>query len=258
MASFLPSLVVLLLAGAGPNPDLDAAKEAFARAEYRQALARLEQAERSPTLDEAGLVELHWYRGVSLHVLGKRDEARRSFDALLALQPLYTPNRLETSPDIRAAFKERSDAYQREHGVVMATPVLKGAELSVSLSGHPEEVGALVVFARPTGAVRYQPFELKVEGTTARGKVPAFLFEEPAPGLDLVLEARNRRGAPLSRVGDAKEPVHLTVSDAERAAALRALGAGATATTSTPAAAATPPPASSPAPAPPAASAPTT
>ncbi len=210
------------------HPDIDAAREMLAKGDFRTALLRLERAELSPELKEDELADVHWYRGVIRHTMGQEDLAQESFDAVLRLRPLFTPDRLETPPPLRAAFQQRAAAYQADHGIALSVAGVQGTTLFVYLQGHPEEASTLVLFVRVAGASIYQKQELPTEG---RAMVPARITDRawwesfPAEGgvMEVVLEARNARSTPLARAGDARAPLKITVPAEERTRALTEL-----------------------------------
>src|SRR5512140_3276518 len=97
----LPAAVGLLLGlawstPAAANVDIDGAKALFMKGDFRGALARLKQAEKSPALSEDELADLYWYRGAASFVLGRTPEATEAFDALLEVRPLHEPDARET------------------------------------------------------------------------------------------------------------------------------------------------------------------
>jgi hypothetical protein len=218
-------LVLPVLAAA--HPDVDAGKQAFLKGEFRPALARLEEAERSPSVTEDDLVDIHWYRGASFHALGKKADADKAFDALLLVRPLFAPNKMETPPDIRAAFKKRVDAYQKVHGITVAAPTLSTATISVTWDGPgAADVASVVVFARAPGDVRYVQADGAVEGKGAAALVKdSALWERVAKAgkLQLAVETRNGHGTPVARGGDAMQPLSLDVTPEQAQAAVEAV-----------------------------------
>ncbi|MBI5495996.1 MAG: hypothetical protein HY904_13305 [Deltaproteobacteria bacterium] len=217
----------LWCASARAHPDIDAAKELMGKGDFRAALLKLERAERSPELKEEELVDVHWNRGVIHHTMGNAEKADASFDAVLALRPLYTPDRLETPPPIRTVFHKRTELYAAAHGLELKVVNVKGAVLNVQLVGHPAEAASLVVYARPAGRATYD----KAEATTAGLAMAKVRLGEKAlwkglgdaGALEVVLEARNARGVPVARAGDAVAPMKLKVPAEERARALEEL-----------------------------------
>ena len=208
------------------HPDVDAGKAAFLKGEFRPALARLEEAERSPNVTEEDLVNIHWYRGASYYALGKKDEANKSFDELLAVRPLFTPNKLETPPDVRGAFKKRSDVFQKAHGVTLGAPALEGATLNVPLDGNTADAAGLLVYARAAGEKTYRKFDFPVVEAKAAGVLnQAGLWERSGKSgkMELVIEVLNARGTPIARAGDALKPLSVPVTEDQSRTALTAL-----------------------------------
>jgi tetratricopeptide (TPR) repeat protein len=210
------------------SPEVEAGKAAFLKGEFRAAIAKLDEAERSPATTEEALVDVFWYRGAAFHALGKASEAAASFDRLLAVRPLYAPNKLESPPDVRAVFKERQEAFQRSHPVNLGTPVLLGADIVVTVQATNADVTVVTVFVRPAGEVPYKAVDLPVSGGTGRGPladVGLWGRAAKAGRMDYVVEARSARGTPLARVGDARTPLSMAVTNDQRDAAVSALKA---------------------------------
>ncbi len=209
------------------NADVEAGKAAFLKGEFRQALVKLEEASRSPNATEDDVVEIHWFRGASFHALGKKADADKSFDALLAVRPLYAPNKMETPPDIRAAFKKRGDAYMKVHGINVAAPALDAARLVVALDGPGLAEAASVVFsARAVGDVQYAQANTTVEDGKAAAVISdAGVWERAGKGgqLQVVVEVRNARGTPVARAGDAVQPLAVTITAEQADAARKAI-----------------------------------
>ncbi len=232
-AATLHCLLLLgaLMGAAGPalaNPDVEAGKQAFIKGEFRTTLARMEEASKSPTIGEADLVDIHWYRGASYYALGRKELADREFDALLGLRPLYTPNKLETPPDVRAAFKKRSEAYAQKKGVNVREPTLADGTIRVTVEGAVEEASVVAVFIRNKGEVRYNQFDFALQDRAAGGLIKdRALWERAARDghLQVVVEVRNGRGTPLARAGDAQQPLELEVNAQAAQSALAAVAA---------------------------------
>ncbi len=259
MRRLRPWIVACLLCTASTawgHPDIDEAKKAFARGEFKLALLRLEKAERAPDRSEEETVELYWYRGAALHRLGEKTAANKSFDVLLASRPLHEPDKYEVAPDLRSAFAARASAYDAQFGVRLGAPALRGDVLVVTVEKNADRVAALKVFSRVRGDQAYQPATWRVEGGQASGPVGnQAVWErlERAGTLEVTMEAINDRGAPVARLGDAVNPKPLEVTPAAARSVLDALTAlnapapqPATETTGTAAAPDTAAPASSP------------
>jgi uncharacterized RDD family membrane protein YckC len=197
------------------HPDVDAARAAYMEGDFVGTLSRLEAAERAPSATEADRVNIFWYRAASFHALGRAADAALAMDALLALRPMFVPNRAEASPDLRAALAERQRAYQEARGVTLGDAELLPPLVRVELRGHPEGVGRVVAFVRVPPETDYTPVALQVTGTTAEGDLatPNLWQRAGQQGrLELVLEAYTARGALAARQGDALTPVVLPVT----------------------------------------------
>ncbi|MEW5849247.1 MAG: hypothetical protein AB2A00_10555, partial [Myxococcota bacterium] len=224
-------------------------RAAYLDGDLRTALYRLTEAQRAAEVDEDDLVVIHWYSGASLYGLGRPRAADDAFDALLRIRPLYAPDRMETPPDLRAAFSARARLYQQQNGVTFGLPTLRGANITVPLSGPIDAVARLVLFARPAGTPTYRSFDLtleKQEGTAIIGDRAIWENALKKGKLEIVLEARRDNGVPLSRAGDGTHPLEVPLTPQQCEAALSAL----TAPPPSPAPAPPTPPAPSPRPAP--------
>lgn len=209
------------------HPGLDAAKAAYDNGDYAIALARLVEAERDPQLTDTELATLHWYRAICLHAQGRKNKATAEFDEVLRLQPLFDPSVADASPKVLAAFYKRAQAYQRDHGVtVVVPPRMDGAQLSVTLEGHPSEATSVTVFFRAMGQPSFKQASLPVANAVAEGLLSdVATWEEVgrAGALELVVEPRNSRGAAVGRMGNAKAPMIMAVTPEQVNKALETL-----------------------------------
>jgi hypothetical protein len=210
------------------HPDLDAGRAAWLEGDFVGALARLDMAERNPSVSEADRVALQWYRAASLYALGRHDDAARALDAVLVLRPMFVPNRAEAPPDLRALFVQRQQAYQEAHGITLGEAELAGASLRVPLGGHVDNVGGVVAFVRVPPDQNYQPVTLTVVETYAQAELTdrtLWLRAGEAGSLEVVVEAHNTRGALAARSGDALQPLTVEVAPDHAALALASLPA---------------------------------
>src|SRR5438093_633022 len=67
------------------NPSLDAARKQVSELHYPQALPLLKKARAVDGLDRTSLLEILWLQGLVNATLGKKDEARDAFRALLLI-----------------------------------------------------------------------------------------------------------------------------------------------------------------------------
>jgi tetratricopeptide (TPR) repeat protein len=100
---------VLFMAERGYAQDpLTSARDLYASAQYDEALELLDRlSARTSSSDDRQSIEL--YRTLCLLAVGRRDDAERAIEAIIALNPLYRPDD-DLSPRTRAAF---SDAKRR-------------------------------------------------------------------------------------------------------------------------------------------------
>jgi hypothetical protein len=99
-------LVILLLTAERLHAQdaLASARELYASAEYDEALKMLDRLSAgAPSNNERQSIEL--YRTLCLFAIGRRDEADRTIEGMIARDPLYRPDD-EISPRTRTAFME--------------------------------------------------------------------------------------------------------------------------------------------------------
>lgn len=109
-ARVLVTCVVIMLATAprlSAQEPLTAARQLYAAAEYEEALRLLDGLPAAASREERQSAEL--YRALCLMALGRRVDADRALDALVAQDPLYRPAD-DLSPRLRTAF---TDARRR-------------------------------------------------------------------------------------------------------------------------------------------------
>ena len=99
----LVSLVGVLLAAAAPHAQdrIAAARELYASAQYDEALEVLGRLSAEAPSTERQAIDL--YRTLCLFAVGRRDEADRTIEAIIARDPLYRPGD-DLSPRTRTAF----------------------------------------------------------------------------------------------------------------------------------------------------------
>ena len=96
--------VLLLISGsaAGAAESLQAVKALYAAAAYEDALAALN----TPGV-EGRATELQQYRVFCLLALGRQNEAENAMEVLIAADPLYVFDPMETSPRVQDVFNQR-------------------------------------------------------------------------------------------------------------------------------------------------------
>lgn len=223
-------LMVLLCSVAMPawamHPSLEPGRTAFQNGEFNIALAQLKEAESNPELTNEDRALLLWTRGICLLALKKNGQAVQAFDALLEVEPLYEPSRVDASPRFFAVFKKRADLYRAAHEVTLGPAELQGANLRVPILKNRNEARTVVVFARAPGEAEFRQFPLAVENEVASGVLGSLeMWELAAPHgkLEVVLEARNGRNAAVARVGNALAPTMLPLRPEDLSGALEQL-----------------------------------
>jgi TonB family protein len=145
-------LVICGIAPAAAAESIQTVKALYAAAAYEDALAALNSAD-----VEGRPVELQQYRVFCLVALGRQSEAEKAMEALIATDPLYVFDPVETSPRVQEAFnlrrqqllpeiakqfyfdargaldrKERAEAISRFERLVTIIDAAKGASPSLS------------------------------------------------------------------------------------------------------------------------------
>ena len=92
----------------GRDDSVAAAKLLADQKEYEKALALLDTAEREPNNSNAGLIEIHKWRGILLAKSGREQDARDSFSRLLAMDPGHRLPETMEAPVLRAFVSARS------------------------------------------------------------------------------------------------------------------------------------------------------
>lgn len=226
---------------------LERARAAYRKADMREAMARLDDAESAPGVTDAQLAEISWFRAACHHARAESAKRDAALDRLLGVMPLYLPSKADGPPDLRAGFTARAEAWQGAHGARFGEVTVDGARLRVPVAGTVDRVETLELFLRAAGEPTFTPYTCTFTGSaTACELADKALWERAARagGLEAILEARWARGVPQSRRGSHKEPVRIAVTpdDARRAADALA---------PPPPVAPAPPPAAVPAPTPP-------
>ena len=143
--------VLLAAAPALAHPDVDAGRALYKRGNFKQALVKLKDAERSPSLTEEDLLEVRWLKAASHQAAGQGKLAEAEFDALLDLRPLYEPDRLQAPPDLRALFQQRAVAWQSKSSIQVGDVRPAGAQLEVTVGGPPALAAQVALFVRAPG-----------------------------------------------------------------------------------------------------------
>ena len=174
-------------------------KDLYAAAAYEDALAAVKrlQADRPPR-------EVEQYRLFSLFALGRTDEAQKAMEALIASDPAYVLDPMETPPRVQQVFrdtrqrllpdlarakylearavldrKERDEAIRRFEALIalidsVAAAAPSVAELRILASGFLDLSRALPVPAPPAPAL---PVAAAEEPVASAGVVPAAAAE---------------------------------------------------------------------------------
>jgi len=210
---------------AAANAQLEEGKAAFQRGEFAFAKLRFDQTEKAATLTEDELVELYWYRAAVHHALGNEPEETREHALLLRLRPMYTPDVLDTAPDLRAEFQKRQAEHHARNPVVFWEPVIERASIVITVEGKTT-AARLVLFARAQGQPAFKRFEAPLEAglaTVPLSDAELWRTASEAGTLELVVEAQNPAGIAQSGSGTAANPLLLAVSSAQAEGARQAL-----------------------------------
>ncbi len=202
-------------AAAEPPAALTSARDAYRRGNFLLAMEQVRTARQSPQATRSDVVECLWLEAMCQFALGHKPEADAVFDVLLEIEPLYEPPRALAPPDARAALAQRAQRYQQAHGVTLGQPTLDGPRLSVTLEGELARVDAVVFYVRPKDGLTFLQHRVALDGANAsvvleQGDVLADATRRG--GMELVVEAFNRAGGAVGRLGNAQTPLVLQVA----------------------------------------------
>jgi tetratricopeptide (TPR) repeat protein len=104
--ALIAAALLLAAAPALAQDPLAEAKDLYASAEYEKALGALDEARKAPGLAPPVLLAIEQYRALCLLAVGQKGEAERAIEAVLDLDPFYTPGEDDAAPWVRQAFRE--------------------------------------------------------------------------------------------------------------------------------------------------------
>jgi hypothetical protein len=89
---------------AAQSPSLDSARDLYAAASYDEALSVLGRLRSSAQGADVGRIE--YYRALCLLAIGRPEEAATAIEVAVTAEPFAHPSDTETSPHVRAAFRD--------------------------------------------------------------------------------------------------------------------------------------------------------
>jgi hypothetical protein len=207
-------------------PQLGEARRAVKSLKYSAALPLLAAAKAAKDNDRASMLEILWLQGFVSSTLGRRDDARTAFRALLMLEPEFKPPN-EPSPKVMTPFYE-AKTWAADNGplrLVLEEPRMAPAgpaAVSARVENDALQLSRAIRFHVRVPGGAWSEQRVGVAGATAT-------FEPPGPR-DVWVELLGENGATLEMVGSADAPRHFEAPapQAERAPQVEPVAAPAT------------------------------
>jgi len=204
------------------------ARDLYARMQYAQALWHVDQIVKSDKSGPEELVEAYETRGFCLAGLGKKKLAVGAFRSLLAIDPEFRLD-ARVSPKFRPPFESalKQAAKARPIRLVHEPPPAgskpAGLKLEVTLAGNPMRMvrSIRLHYEFLDGSTGQRTRQVKGPGTYTL-QVPD---DVEAPAVSYRIEALNRYGAVLHRLGSRVEPFRYPPEE-QPAAVAEATGTG--------------------------------
>lgn len=210
---------------------LAGARQAYLNMDYEKVVHLTRAPSSDPDLPRARRVEALELLGLSQLILGRSDEARRSFQTLLALEPAHKLRDPSGSPKLQRFFETvrqevgAAPSPGEELKVVPEAPSLKlraGSTLQLRARLSGAEVGGASIQAmlrwRTSRVSTWSGAPMTLEGDrlTARLLLPP---SEQRYKLLYQVILRSQAGNLLARVGSSKKPLELSVAPGQLSSA---------------------------------------
>ena len=205
-----PLLIATVIGCSLPGPvraqSINDARDLYAGAAYAEALEMIEAVEKS-TPDAPAMREALQYRALCLLALSRPREAERTVAALVAKEPTYSPDAIETPPQLRELFRvvreqqlpalvrEKYAAARQSYAADRPAEAAAAFEAVLTLLDAPEVQSALgteAVADMRTLATGFRDLAKSPAAAPATPPLPA----APSPPTDLRL-ARNTTASPV-------------------------------------------------------------
>jgi uncharacterized membrane protein YecN with MAPEG domain len=225
--SSLCALACALLVGLAPAPaaasnlsqKIAAARAQYLAQEYEQVIRLLTPVVQSPIATISEKVDAFELLGLSFLILGERDRARVAFENLLGLDPGHVLRDPTGSPKLKRFFEAAKESFvpgYKAHALVS----LEHAAPSEAVAGRTAEFAARVVQGeaavqttvlrwRRAGLLTYRTVFLRGGGR----RLGRFILPPDAADytLEYYVEARDKGGNTVARVGSPERPLSLSV-----------------------------------------------
>lgn len=212
-------------AGAGPadRHRLAEARQQYLAQEYEQVIRLLAPLVSSPTATISDKVEGYELLGLSYLILGENKSAREAFENLLGLDPGHVLRDPSRSPKLRRFFEAVKQSFvpgyqprarvALEHSAPVGATAGQAVELVAVVVEGRQDVAEVQLRWRRSGLLSYEAARLRRRGQDLSA---SFVLPSDPAGyrLEYYLEARDRSGQVLARLGAPDRPLGLDVKGA--------------------------------------------
>ena len=214
------------MARADVSQALKRAQVAFNKQDYERTLKLLQPVTVDPQATVSQKIDALELLGLSYLILGDEKRAREAFENLLGLDASHQLRDPTESPKLKLFFESVKAAFlpgydpkrkaQLEHRAPRAATAGRKVELSAQLLSGAAQVESVVLRWRREGLLTYRQIAMSKHDGNRR--VAFFLLPEDNSDyqLEYYIEARNRIGHALARLGSPGHPLTLRVSGAPR------------------------------------------
>lgn len=205
---------------------LKAARREYVGQEYERVIRLLTPVAQSPMATIGEKVQAYELLGLSYLILDDKRRARDAFENLLGLDPGHVLRDPSGSPKLRRFFESVKESFVPGYQA-HATVTLEHSAPTSAVAGRTAEFAANVVRGersvrntllrwRRAGLLTYRTVEMEGTGPLlARFTLPQ---DSTAYKLEYYIEARDRGGNTVARVGSPEEPLRVTVAGTPRRA----------------------------------------
>jgi hypothetical protein len=205
---------------------LRAARREYVGQEYERVIRLLTPVAQSPMATIGEKVQAYELLGLSYLILNDKRRARDAFENLLGLDPGHVLRDPSGSPKLKQFFESVKESFVPGYQA-HATVTLEHSAPTSAVAGRTVEFAANVVRGersvrntllrwRRAGLLTYRTVEMEGAGPLlARFTLPR---DSTAYQLEYYIEARDRGGNTVARVGSPEEPLRVTVAGTPRRA----------------------------------------
>ena len=208
--------------GAGGNEKIDQATSAFSSLNFERALKLLEQAFSRPGNGAEELTRIYSLGALCLVSLGKMDEAKRSFEAVLSIDPSYRLGE-DASPRFQKPFLEvlKKGVPPLDMEVSLPSELIfrKPVSVRVKLLADPAQISKKIVFYyKHKGQPKFSAVSIrsKVQENKSFYLPPGFWDNSGMQPLLWYAQLQDRFGGVLHTKGSATDPVQVKIIESHK------------------------------------------